>query len=799
MYIQQNIRHSLRLLARNPGFTFAAVLTLAVALGANTAVFSLMNGVVYRALPYSEPDRIADVSILVPPGEGRPSRKELLDSQRLAAWQRSSRTVTLAAYSGQSFTMSGQGEPERLAGARVSTALFSLLRVAPTLGRTFLDEERRPGQDRVVVLSNGFWQKRFQSDPRIVGQSMVLDGAAYTIVGVMPRGFFFPSHDEQLWTPLTETPAVENSINVQYFPVVARLKDGISPAQAEAEAEAIFQGLAASEPLAGKVRIVPLRDEIVAGVRPAIVAMFAAVGLVLLLACINLANLLLARSSARQREMAIRSAVGGTRGRLVRQLLTESLILSLAGGLAGLLLAVWIHRLLPSVLPRDIPRIEEVQLDPRVFLFAFLLSGLTGLVFGLVPALRSSGNNLVRPLQGGTAEASPAPPSQSLFVVAQVALAFILLVGAGLLLRSFVNLMRVELGFEPEHVLTATLDLDPHRYGAPGRGEAFFDEILSRLEKRQGVRAAGVVSFPPLTPGFSLTSLEIVGQPPARTMAVPQLSSPGYLHAMGLRLASGRWLNELDHATQAPVAIVNQAFVRRYLAGQNPLGQRLKVGSATLEIVGALKDARLLGPTADPKPELFTSFHQAGKVTGMGPKRLTLVLRTAGDPTALVPFLREAAFDLDPNLALEDVRTMDARLSASVAQPRFYALLLGVFAGLALVLASAGVYGVLSYSVSRQTRAIGVRRALGAGSGVILAMVLRKGFVLVFLGLLIGLAGALGASRVIAQLLFGVTTRDPLSYLIAALPLVVLTVLACYLPARRATLVEPMEALRYDR
>lgn len=392
----------------------------------------------------------------------------------------------------------------------------------------------------------------------------MLEGAAHTVIGVMPESFHFPSREVQLWTPLTfDPPASEapGAIDVQYYPVVARLRDGVSIEQASAEAERIFRRMgegAAPGPAyalqAARVRLVPLRDQMVAEVRPGLLMMTAAVSLVLLIACINLANLLLVRNSSRQREMAIRSALGGRRGRLVRQMLTESVVLSLAGGMAGVLVATWTHRLLPRLLPRAIPRIEEAQLDTRVFLFAFVLSAITGLLFGLLPALRGAGRSLIRELHGGGAEASRGSSSGSLFIVAEVALAFVLLVGAGLLVRSFLQLVRVELGYEPRQVLTATLQLDRIRYGAPGRAGAFFDELLKRIEGHEGVESVGIVSFPPMTQGFSLTSLEVVGQPPARTLAVPQMSSPGYLKAMGLRLVEGRWLTPKDHASHAPVA-----------------------------------------------------------------------------------------------------------------------------------------------------------------------------------------------------------------------------------------------------
>lgn len=804
----QDIRFGLRILARNPGFTGASVLILALALGANTAVFSVMNGVLLRALPFPEPDRIVAASVLMPPGEGRPGHRGLLDSRELESWRASARTVEqVAAHRTWSFTLSGPAGAERLTGASVSPALFPLLRVAPVLGRTFLDEEQQPGRDRVVLLSFGLWQRRFRGDPRIAGRTVTLDGVPYTVVGVMPGSFFFPRQEVQLWAPLAVAPPAPEGagrIDLWYDPVVARLKDGMSLEQAAAEAQAVLDSTGsgtpggAGTPSRGRVQLVPLRDEMVAEVRPALLVMMASVGLVLLVACLDLAHLLLARNSARQREMAIRSAVGGGRARLVRQMLTESTVLALAGGAAGMLLAGWIHRLLPPLLPRDLPRIEEVQLDARVFLFAFLLASVTGLAFGLLPALRGAGTDPGGLRHATMAGASPSPRSRGLLLVTQVALAFVLLVGAGLLLRSFLRLVAVDPGYEPDQVLAATLALDPVRYGAPGRSEALFDELLRRLEERAEVVAAGAVSFPPLASDFSLTSLEVVGEPPAPSLAIPQATSPGYLRAMGLRLAAGRWLTAQDHARRAPVAVVNETFARRYVTGGQALGRQVKMGAAALEIVGVVKDVHLLGVAQAPKPELFTSYYHTAALSGTGPQRLTLVARTSGDPAALAPVLRSLVREADPDLALERVEPMRARLAASVARPRFYALLLSVFACMALALASAGIYGVLSYTVARQTRAIGVRRALGARGRDLAAMVFQQGGIPVAAGLAIGMVVAAGATRVVGHLLFGVTTRDPLSYGVAAFALASVAVLACYLPARRAAHVEPIAALRHE-
>lgn len=801
----QDIRYSLRRLAREPGFAVAVVLTLAIALGANTAVFSVLNGVLLRALPYSEPQRIVSVSVAVPARENGPARKDNLDNQRLESWAARTRTLEkLAAFREGPLTLRGRGEPERVNGASVSAALFPLLRVAPLRGRTFRVEEQRPGAGPVVVLSHGLWRRRFQSDPGIVGKTLSLDGTTYTIIGVMPRDFYFPNPQVQLWIPLANDAPAEagEAIAVHYDAAVARLRDGVTRRQAEAEAQAIFQTQdtrRGAEPLPGRVELVPLRDEIVAEVRPALLAMFAAVGLVLLIACINLANLLLARSSSRQREIAVRSALGGGRARLIRQMLTESLVLSLAGGIAGMLLAVWLHRILPRVLPSDIPRLEEVRLDGRVFLFALVLSGLAGLLSGLLPAVRATGRSLVGSLYGwSVGVASRLWGSRSLLLITEVAVAFVLVVAAGLLVRSFLELVSVDLGFEPEGVLTATVDLDPLAYGAPAKSEAFFDQLLDRLGRQPGIEAVGVVSFsPPASSGFGMTSLSVVGQPPARTIAVPQAVSPGTLRAMGLRLAAGRWLTAQDHASRARVAVVNEAFARKFILGPMALGRHLEIGSATFEIVGVVEDVHLRGPDSEPKPEVFTSYRQT-EVTGTGLQEMTVILRTSGNPAAFAPLLRSAVHALDPAVPLDDVRPMADRLSSSVARPRFYALLLGAFALIALVLTTLGVYGVLSYFVARQTRAIGVRRALGAERRDILSLVLGRGFLLVAVGLGIGVAVAAGATRLVAHLLFGITPGDPLVYLIAALSLLSTAVLACYLPALRATRIDPVEALRHE-
>lgn len=798
-----SLRYTVRRLARDPGFTMVACLTMALTVGANTAVFSVMNGVLLRALPYSEPDRIVDVSRLRPPEEGRPGGKVFLDSSTIAAWREDPRTVeNVAAYRAGTFTLTGRGAPRRLHGAQVSVELFPLLGVSPLRGRAFGEADGRAGTSGIVILSHGLWQSRFAGDREIVGESVTLDGEPYVVVAVMPRAFFFPDRGTELWVPLelqATGPRSAEVVQVQYFPTLARLADGVSPAQASAEVRALLRSEESGETSSYRVEVVPLHDQMVAEVRPALFALFAAAGLVLLIGCANLASLTLARTAYQEREMAVRIALGGGRVRVVQQVLTETTVLAVVGGMVGLSLALGLHWLFPRFLPSDIPRIEEIRLDTRVCLFAFGLSVLSGLLFGLLPALRSARTSLVEALHGGGGErVTGGKRSRKALIVAEVALAVVLLIGAGLLVRSFLRLVAVEPGYEPDRVLTATIELDRSLYPDPSRMERFIDQLLVRLGDHPDVEAAGVVSYPPLTSRFSLKSVEVLGRTPARTLAVPQFTSPGYLPALRIRLAAGRWLREEDSTKQTPVAVVNQTFVREYLAGEDALGERLRLGSVTLEVVGVVEDVRLLGLEKDPQPELFMSYHLAQDLSGSDAARLTLLVRTKDDPLAVVPFVRSAVLDLEPTLPLEAVGTLYDRLSESVARPRFYATLLSLFALLALLLAAVGIYGLLAYQVAQRSREIGVRRALGARRSDILRAVLWEGLILVAVGLVLGTLTAAGVTRVLSSLLFGIPPLDPWAYGLASASLVTVAALACYLPARRATRVEPWVALRWE-
>jgi len=517
---------------------------------------------------------------------------------------------------------------------------------------------------------------------------------------------------------------------------------------------------------------------------------------VLLIACVNLAGLLWARSSTRQREFAVRSALGADRARLLRQILTECTVLSLIGGAIGLGLARLLHGLVP-VLAGDLPRIEEVGFDHRMFIFAFLVSALTGVAFGLAPGLSSSATDPVRMLHGGAGATVRGGRSMSVFVVVEVALAMVLLIAAALLLRGFLGLVTVDPGYRPRGVATVRLEVDPGTFGSNGWSGRPLDRLLDRLAAHSAVAAAGVVSVPPLPQALSLTSVSLEGLPPGRMLAVPQMTSPGYLDAIGLRLAEGRWLTAEDHASRAPVVVVNQTFVDRFVSSAPAIGRTLVVGAASLEIVGVVEDVRLMGLDSDARPEFFASYHLANAVSGSGAADLTLIVRAEERVSELVPILRSLVPELHPDLPLE-IETLEARLSASVAQPRFYALLLGGFAGMALLLAAAGLYGTLAHSVARQTRAIGIRRALGASRGDILGMVFKQGLLLVSAGLVIGVASAAGTTRILRHLVEDVPAWDPLAYSLAVLLLIGAGTLASYVPARRATELDPIDTLRSD-
>ena len=808
----QDIRHGLRVLIKSPGFTAVALGTLTLGIGATTAVFGVVNATLLRPLPYPDADRLVRIQEEHPMNRGR-EMPAFMTSDTLEAWRENPQAIDqIAGYTGRSFTYQDESEPVRVRGAAVSPALFPLLRATPLLGRVFTEDEEASAAQPVAVLSYARWQTRHDADPRVLGRLIMLDDVSYSVIGVMPEGFYFPDRETEIWIPLTLTTPQQRPGQrfIIAFAGLARLKDGVSLAQAEAEGQTIVGRQAPLAPgmAAPTLRLVGFHDEMVGDVRPALLALMAAVGFVLLIATANLANLLLARGAARQRELAVRAAIGAGRGRLIRQLVTESVALSVIGGGLGLAAAYWILGVLPSFAPAGIPGLGEAGIDATVLAFALAASVGAGVLFGTVPALQASRFDLVRALNEGAAQMGGGfrfrrgNRTRSVLVVAEVALALMLLVGAGLLVRSFVTLATVDPGFDPTNVLTVELNLPRPQYSDLTAANALFDQVLERTAGRPGVEAVGLVSSLPLTPGESLIGFRIQGQaaPTSRedlTAARPQLVSPGYLDAMGLRLVAGRFVTDQDTDSSPRVFVVNEAFASAYFPGEEVVGQRLNLGRGEpTEIVGVVGDVHHRGLDSRPQPELYFSYRQS--LSGQGAPRASIVARTTGDPLALVPFLRQDILDLNPSLPIDNVMTMEARLSSSVAQPRFYALVLGVFAAGALALAMVGIYGVLAYTVSRRSREIGLRMALGADGGRIRNLVVRQGALLVGVGVAFGLAGALVTTRALESLLFGVTTLDLPTLIAVPVVLVTVAIAACYLPVRRATRVNPMDALRYE-
>ena len=808
----QDIRHSLRVLIKSPGFTAVALATLTLGIGATTAVFGVVHATLLRPLPYPDADRLVRVQEERPMNRGR-EMPAFMTSGTLEAWRENPQTIDqIAGYSDRTFTYRDASEPVRVQGAAVSPALFPLLRAIPLLGRVFTEDEEASATQPVVVLSYARWQARYDADPDILGHLITLDDVSYSVIGVMPEDFYFPDRETEIWIPLTLTMPQQRPGQrfIRAFSGLVRLSDGVSLAQAEAEGQTI---LARAEPIAPgmgtpTLRLVGFHDEMVGEVRPALLALMAAVGFVLLIATANLANLLLARGAARQRELAVRAAVGAGRGRLIRQLVTESVALSVIGGGLGLGAAYAILGALPSFAPAGIPGLADAGIDATVLAFSLAASVGAGVLFGTVPALQASRFDLVRalnegaPQMGGGFRFRRGNRTRSVLVVAEVALALMLLVGVGLLVRSFVTLSTVDPGFDPTNVLTAELNLSPAQYPDVTVSSALFDQLLERTAARPGVEAVGLVSSLPLTPGEMLIAFRIQGQaaPNSRdelTAARPQLVSPGYLDAIGLHLVAGRFITDQDTESSPRVFVVNEAFASAYFPGEDVVGRRLNLGRGEpLEIVGVVGDVHHRGLDSRPQPEFYFSYRQS--LLGQSPPRVSIVTRTTGDPLALVPFLRQDILDLNPNLPIDNVMTMGARLSSSVAHPRFYALVLGVFAASALALAMVGIYGILAYTVSRRSREIGLRMALGADGGRIRNLVVRQGARLVGVGVAFGLAGALVTTRALESLLFGVTTLDLPTLIAVPVLLVTVALVACYLPARRATRVDPMDALRYE-
>ena len=802
----QDVRFGVRMLLKNPGFTIIAVIALALGIGANSAIFSVVNTVLLRPLPFKEPDRLVMVwEDATKHGYPRdtPAPANYVD------WRDQNQVFEgMAAIADRSFNLTGIGEPERIDGWRVSASLFPLLGVEPQLGRSFLPEEDQAGGGRVVIMSQGLWQRRFGSDPTIIGKAVTLNGESYAVVGVMPQNFQFPSREGDLWVPIAFDSKEAGNRGGHFLKVLARMKPGVTLQQAQTEMKAIAARLQQQYPDSNTdlgAAVVPLHEQFVGDIKPALLILLGAVGFVLLIACANVANLLLARAAVRQKEITIRVALGASRSRLIRQFLTESILLAALGGVIGLLLSLWGINLLKAFIPENISQAKAITIDGRVLFFTLAVSLLTGLIFGLAPATQASKFNLNETLKEGgrdSAAGSRGNRIRGLLVIAEVAVSLILLIGAGLLINSFLRLRNVDPGFRAENLLTMKIVLPELKYPDRARRSAFYTELVRRIEALPGVKSAAVTTNLPLYSQGNSIGISIEGRPdPApgqEQIVVTRIISPHYFQTMGITLLQGRQFNEQDKADTPIALVISEAMARKYWPGEDPIGKRVKPGSSAssnpwFTIVGVAKDVRQFELNADPKPQMYLPYTQAGF---FAPR--DLVVSTNGDPLSLASAVRKTVWEIDKDQPVSNISTMENVLSESIARQRFSMLLLGIFAALALALATVGIYGVMSYSVAQRTREIGIRMALGAQRSDVLKLVVGQGLKLVMIGVLIGLVIALVLTRVMSSLLFGVSATDPLTFTIISLVLISVAVLASYIPARRATRVDPMVALRYE-
>ncbi|HKQ53230.1 MAG TPA: ABC transporter permease [Pyrinomonadaceae bacterium] len=805
----QDLRYGTRTLLKRPGFTFVAVLTLALGIGANTAIFSIVNTVMLRPLPYQSPEQLVRVGGA---NYGKGRQLTSFSPQDFYDW-RDQNTVfeALAACDKWSLNLTGDGEPERIEAYAVSAGFFNILRAQPQLGRTFLPREDTLGNEYVAVLSNRLWQRRFNSDPGIVGRQVTLSGEKFTVIGVMPSTFKFPPLaraglvEPELWVPfapeLSDWPRSSRSVDG----AIARLKAGVTLDQAETELKAIAGRLEQQYPETNSsqsVSVVSLHESIVGSTRTSLLVFLVAVGFVLLIACANVANLLLARAATRRKEIAIRTALGAGRSRIIRQLLTESVLLSLAGGALGLLLSLWATDFLVNLASDAIRYVGEVQMDARVLAFTLLASLLTGIIFGLMPALQVSNPDLNETLKEGgrgSGQGAGRQRVRSLLIISEVALSLVLLVGAGLLVKSFLRLQEVSPGFSPENLLTMYVSLPGTKYPEDEQHVTFFNRVLEGVRALPGVESASVVSVLPISENYDRFGIEIESRPPVPLGEAPEADryriSPDYFRTMNIPLQAGRAFSERDRADAPPVVIINETMARRYWPDGSAVGKRLKgvaAGYPWLEVVGVVGDVKQYG--LDTANTLQMYLPQAQSPT----QHMTLVVRTGGNPNSYFTTVREKVWEVDKEQPVYNIRTMEQLLSTSVAQRRFNMLLLAIFAGVALVLAAVGLYGVMSYAVTQRTHEIGIRMALGARAGDVLKMVIGQGMLLALIGVGVGLAVALAVTRVMATLLYGVSTTDPAVFVGIPLLLSAVAFAACYIPARRATKVDPMVALRYE-
>ncbi len=801
-----DIRFATRTLLRRPGFTAIVLLTLSLGIGATTSIFSVVNGVLLRSLPYAEPERLMMLRG-VPTDEDSSKVSSATSHPDLVDYRAAARSFEqIAAYRSWEWTLTGRElNPTVVRGAAISANLLPTLGVSPARGRNFTPQEEEPGGARLVLLSDALWRGRYGSDPGIIGRTVTIDAEPYTVVGIMPADFAFPARS-QIWIPLIPDDLERRERGVHRYGVLTRLARSATRESAETEMRGIARQLEEQYPednAKRTVQLVPLQEVIVRNVRPALLVLFGAVVVMLLIVCANVANLVLARAAAREREVAVRTALGAERGTLVRQFLTESLLIASAGGLGGLLVAHWGTRLLVANAPQQIPRASEIGLDPVVLAFALGVSLLTGLAFGIAPAIqytRSGSYEGLREGRGTTATAGRRRVRHAL-VVAEIALAVVLVIGAGLLAKSFSRLQRVDPGFDPRGLLTAHILPPGVRYDTREKVRVFYHELRSRLEGTPGVRAVAVSMEHPLSPGWT-TSFTIAGRPEPGPGLAPEARvrpvMPGYFRTLGIPLRAGRDIAETDRATSPGVVVVNESFVRMHFPNENPIGQRLLRNPwwegmpESFEIVGVVADERYLGLDQETDPATYFAFEHF-PLTNM-----YVTVKTDGDPMALVPAMRRVVWSLDRDLPLEEVHSMTELLNTSLAGPRFNAALIALFAVIALFLAAIGIYGVLAFSVAQRTSELGIRMALGAPRGTVVRLVVRQALVLTAIGVGLGLVAASWATGALRRLLFEVSATDPAVFSGVAAALALVALAAAYIPARRASRVDPMIALRAE-
>jgi predicted permease len=808
----KEMRYGVRGLLKRPTFSAIAILTLALGIGANTAIFSVVNAVLLRPLPFADPDRLV---MIWEDGSFAGFPRNSLAAANYADVKAQNRVFEdVAAMDMRTFNLTGDGEPEKVDAFGVTANIFPLLGVKPALGRSFLDEEDRPGANKVVMLNHSLWQQRYGGDSSIVGRELLLNGEKYTVVGVMPPGFQFLNSKVRIWVPIAFTPEDLASRGRHYLNVVARMKPGITVAQADAEVRAIHQRIAQDNPdEAGRLvgYAISMRDQLSGDLRRPLLVLLVAVGFVLLIACANIANLLLSRAATRRREMAVRAALGASRVRIARQLLIESLLLATVGSAFGLLLATWSFTFLHRLIPDGLAASTRLGLDLPVLGFTVLVTLLTALIFGLAPAFHASRIDLNEALkQGGGRSGLNAGGNRlrSALVVSEVALALVLLVGAGLLIQTFIKLRGQYSGLRPENVLTLRTVLSRSKYPQRPQRSAFYQDVLERVKAVPGVVCAGYATTVPLAIKGGTNGFSVEGRSIEQALAggLPydanhrQISSD-YFKTMGIPIKQGRPFDDRDNEQSTYVAIVNETMAREYWPGENAIGKRFKLGDPGdtevpwMTIVGIAADVRQMAVDEPVKPEMYFPYQQS-IAAFYAPQ--DLAIRTSVEPLSLIATVRNEIHQVDPEQPISNIRTMDQVLGEETSARELGMTLLTVFAGLALLLATLGIYGVLAYFVVQHTQEIGVRMALGAQRTNILALVLKKGMALALSGIAIGLGIAFALTRLMASLLFGVGTTDPLTFAAIALLLTTVALLACYIPARRAIRVDPLVALRYE-